>query len=399
MSSSTVRTQRAKPKQERHARGGVSPVPHKPATNDLETVVAPPGPAPTAGAFPGFSYHGGPVVKFPQLYASFWGSSWLAGAANLQRAARLGQFLTDLVASKYMNTLSQYGAGSGAGTGCFMRSNFVSNVPSSLTGTDLRNTLQSCIDAGALPEPNGNTCIVIYLADELAVNDPTDGIEMCEPTNDNAFGFHTFFATTAGNPCYFAVIPGLTNACLTDSCPGNDTGCSLHLAEAQEQRQTQVTSHEFSEMITDPELNAWWDANSGAEVGDICNGESATITVGPNTWTVQREYSKTDDQSTNGATFCVVEEPNPLPKLVPGPASSISAVARIQQLQAIAKFLPLPPVYFDAAAKTARTNEKDFQEFAVKLLHPFHHSDFIADAPGFLREFANVLEKMPKAKK
>jgi hypothetical protein len=396
MSSSSVGTQKAKPKHDRRARGGVSPVPHKPAGNDLETVVAPPGPVPAAAAFPGFSYHGGPVVKFPQIYASFWGSSWLAGAANLERAARLSQFLTDLGASKYMNVLSQYGASSGAGTACMLRSNFVSNVPNSLSGADLRNTLQACIDAKVLPEPNGNTCVVIYLADELAVNDPTDGIEMCEPTNDNAFGFHTYFTTTAGNACYFAVIPGLTNACLTESCPGNDAGCSLHLVETQEQRQTQVTSHEFAEMITDPELNAWWDSNSGAENGDICNGESATITVGPNTWTVQRQYSKTDDQATNGATICTVEAANPLPKLVPGPASSISAVARVQQLQAITKFLPLPPVYFDAATKTARSDEKEIRQFADKLLHPFHHSDLMADAPTFLRQFADVLDRTPR---
>jgi hypothetical protein len=396
MSSPSVGPEKAKPKHERRARGGVSPISHKPATNDLETIVAPPGPVPAAAAFPGFSYHGGPVVKFPQVYASYWGSSWLGSAANLERAARLSQFLTDMCASKYMNVLSQYGASSGAGTACMMRSNFVSNVPSNLTGADLRNTLQACINANVIPEPNGNTCVVIFLANEVAVNDTADGIQMCEPSNDNAFGFHTYFTTTAGHPCFFAVVPGLTNACLTESCPGNDGGCSLHLAETQEARQTQVTSHEFAEMITDPELNAWWDSNTGAENGDICNGESATITVGPNTWTVQRQYSKADDQSSNGATICVVEAPNPMPKLVPGPASSISAVARVHQLQAIAKFLPLPPVYFDAATKTARSEEKDLQAFATKLFHPFHHSDLMADVPGFLRQFASALEKTPK---
>jgi len=386
-----------KPAKVRRPYGGVSPAPGKPATNDLETVVQPTGPVPAAAAFPGFSYHGGPVVKFPQIYASFWGSSWLASAANLTRAARLSQFLTDLGASKYMNILSQYGASTGAGTACFMQASFVSNVPTNLSGNDLRNTIQAAINSGAIPEPNANTVLVLYLGDELAVNDPQDGIEMCEPTNDNAFGFHTFFTTAKGNPFYFAVIPGLTNACLTNSCPGNDGGCSLHLAETQEQRQTQVTSHEFSEMITDPELNAWFDSNSGAENGDICNGESGTITVGANTWTVQRMYSKTDDQNTNGATICVLGEPNPLPKLVPGPASSISQVSRIQQLQAITKFLPLPSVHFDAAKNTVTTDHKELQKFATNLFHPFHHSDFGANIPSFLRQFADVLEKTPKS--
>lgn len=90
-------------------------------------------------------------------------------------------------------------------------------------------------------------------------------------------------------------------------CP-DDGSCSLHLAETQEQRQTQVTSHEFAEITTDPELNAWFGSNG--ENGDICNGETDTITVGANTWTVQRTYSKTDDINTGGASFWAA---NPIP--------------------------------------------------------------------------------------
>src|SRR5260370_39035461 len=77
---------------------------------------------------------------------------------------------------------------------------------------------------------------------------------------------------------------------------------------------TLFRSHEFGEMITDPQLNAWWDSGGGEE-GDICNGESATIAVGANTWTVQKSYSKTDDVASNGANFCVVSHPSPHPKI------------------------------------------------------------------------------------
>lgn len=71
--SPTLAPKTAKNGAVRHAFGGVSPALHKPATRDLQTVVQPSGPVPAAAAFPGFSYHGGPVVKFPLLYASFWG--------------------------------------------------------------------------------------------------------------------------------------------------------------------------------------------------------------------------------------------------------------------------------------------------------------------------------------
>lgn len=189
---------------------------------------------------------------------------------------------------------------------------------------------------------------------------------------------------------YYAIIPGLTDACLKQSCK-SDTGCSLHLAETQEQRQTQVTSHEFGEMVTDPQLNAWWAPGAGEE-GDICNGESDSITVGTNTWTVQKSYSKTDDVATNGATFCVTTHATPLPKLA-GVMAARTAMARVQQLQAVAKILPLPSIYYDAQSNKITRKDEEVEAFAEKLLDPFHHADIVPNMPGLLRHFADVLEK------
>jgi hypothetical protein len=90
-------------------------------------------------------------------------------------------------------------------------------------------------------------------------------------------------------------------------------------SEAQEQRLTQVASHEFAEMTTDPQLNAWVDPVKG-ENGDICNGESDIITVGTHTWTVQRIYSKYDDIRSEGKAYCLSQAPAPEPRLSPGPA-------------------------------------------------------------------------------
>jgi hypothetical protein len=295
-----------------------------------------------------------------------------------------------------MNVFSQYGASNGAGGACFLGASFVTNVPNNMTDPQIRALIQTSVNAGVLPQPStpANTCVIIYLADNLAINDPADGLVLCEAANDTAFGYHDFFTTTAGPPMYYAIIPGLNNACLTSSCPGNDGGCSLHLAESQEQRQTQVTSHEFGEMISDPQLNAWYDPVRGEE-GDICNGQSATITVGANTWTVQRSYSKADDVASNGSSFCVVTHPTPLPKLA-GVSTAHSPMARVQQLQAMAKILPLPDVHFDAQTKAVTRKDDDVRAFAHKLLDPFHHTDVVADLPGLLRTFAGTLEKMPK---
>lgn len=298
-------------------RGGVSPRLHAPAIRGAhKRRKAPKG----AGKFPNFSYQGGPVIGMPDVRTSFWGALW-SDAAHQARAQRLSQFHQDLLNSGFMNVLTQYGVGQGAGkSGSFAGSTFISDVPNTLTDPLIRQTIQSAIDRGAVPEPNdpSNTALVIYLDENIGIDDPGDQLILCEPTNDNAFGYHDFFTTTAGHKFYYAVIPGLSDTCLQESCPAADSTCSLHLAQTVEQRQTQVASHEFAEMTTDPELDAWVDPQNG-ENGDICNGESATITVGANSWTVQRTYSKTDDQATNGQSFCLATATTPIPPLKPGP--------------------------------------------------------------------------------
>jgi hypothetical protein len=299
-------------------RGGVSSERGKPALQGRETVVEFAGPARVSAAHPNFSYHGGPVVSCAQVYSSFWGGAWQTDPEHIKLVGRLNQFLTDLVASKFMNVLHQYGVNGGV----FLRSTFVQGISPSLTDHDIQNIIQSLIDLKVLPEPTNATntiVLMIYLDDSTSVNDP-GGIVMCAAAGDDAFGYHSFFTTKAGHPFYYAVMPGLSDNCLKASC-SSDAGCSLHLAEAREQRLTQVTSHEFAELVTDPQLNAWFEGNAGGENGDICNGEAATISVGHDTWTVQRTYSKTDDINTDGASFCLAEAPAPIPLLSPGPSA------------------------------------------------------------------------------
>ena len=270
------------------------------------------------GAFPNFTYHGGRVIHEPQVFNIFLGD-WTS-AANQTRADRLNQFITDLMNSDYMNMLAQYGVGS---TGTLVNSVFVASNDHDLNRTDVETIFQTAINNGTIPEPtNQSNVYILFLDDASGVNGVfgTDDIVMCEATNDSAFGFHFHFTTTAGNELFYAVVPGLTNACLTNSCPGNDGGCSLHLAQTREERQTQVLSHEFSEMITNPDVegNEGWSEPSGPhENGDICNGQSGTITVGANSWNVQRMYSKYDDMQSNGATTCVLGSSFPLPSLLP----------------------------------------------------------------------------------
>src|SRR5438552_6456174 len=112
------------------SRGGVHAVPGAPAGRGLRTLVEPAKIVGVSAAFPNFTYHGGPVVKCPQIYATFWGGLWTSDPNHLLLAARITEFLRDLLSSKFMNVLSQYGVGFGAGVaGSFVRASFVTSVP------------------------------------------------------------------------------------------------------------------------------------------------------------------------------------------------------------------------------------------------------------------------------
>ena len=161
------------------------------------------GPVPAAPAHADFIWNGGPVLSCPMTYATFWGPSWTTSPSGLAEAARLSQFLQDLVNSQFMNVLSQYGVGSGPGTGLFMQASFITSVAANISDTDIHNILQGAINAGAIPEPpakNTTQCVVIYLDSSVAVRDNSLGISMCEPSGDNAFGYHYFFTTAKGTP-------------------------------------------------------------------------------------------------------------------------------------------------------------------------------------------------------
>ncbi len=74
------------------------------------------------------------------------------GAARLttDRATRLGQFLTDMMNSQYMNMLAQYGCGS---SGTLVSSVFIANTDHDLSDTDLHNLIQNAINGNTIPEP------------------------------------------------------------------------------------------------------------------------------------------------------------------------------------------------------------------------------------------------------
>ena len=138
--------------------GGVSPVPARP------TVRSPIGGAfPASGSNPDFKYNGGPIIVCPQVFVSYWGASW-SDATHQPMQQRINQFYIDLLNSNYMNMLSQYGTGMGARNGgAFVGSGVLTGITGDINGATIHGTIQSCIDAGAFPEPGPTTDNILMI--------------------------------------------------------------------------------------------------------------------------------------------------------------------------------------------------------------------------------------------
>ena len=84
--------------------------------------------------------------------------------------------------------------------------------------------------------------------------------------------YHGYFTNSSSQTVIYSNEPyGNTMACQTPSTPSPNGN---PVADAA----TTVATHELTEAITDPLLNAWYDA-SGNEIGDLC-----AYNYGANTW-------------------------------------------------------------------------------------------------------------------
>jgi hypothetical protein len=265
---------------------------------------------------------------------------------------------------------------------------------SDFTNDTITNWIQRLIDQGVIPDASdptslGTVVLMIFLDDTIELVDRgflggKSPIVMCEDASDTAYGYHWFFNTRSGNPMYYAVIPSLNDNCIRK-------GGSLDSSLSQEQRLTQVASHEFAEMCTDPQPFTGWNP----EIGDPCNGDSDTITVGQNIWTVQKIYSLANDDGYGEADPCVGSVPQHLPANSNGPQLLASALAQYRPGH-LDRLLPLPPVCVSARDGSAEVNAKDMRSYVSRLTHPLRHADLPLGVPGILRQAADIIETRNK---
>jgi hypothetical protein len=95
------------------------------------------------------------------------------------------------------------------------------------------------------------------------------------------------YGTCNGATIQIAYVPNTTGVAGCD--PGNFYNCNSYSQGTRSL--ANVTSHEFMEAITDPDLSAWYDS-SKSEIGDKCAWQfSSCVNLTGHSWQLQEEWS------------------------------------------------------------------------------------------------------------
>jgi hypothetical protein len=232
------------------------------------------------GGSPQLVDHGGPVLTSGTAVTPiFWGSSWSGYSGD--KMTGIDTFYAGVGGTSYAGTTTEYTDSSG----------YVSSKVTSSTHV---------IDSAVAPSGAPSTSQVLAVVANTIKNPVANGYYPVY--SDQRRGHAGFCAwhswgSIGGTPVEFAFFFNLDGDA---GCDPNDTlsGHSQGLAALGN-----VSGHELSETLTDPNANAWYD-NSGQENGDKCawtfSGRLAQFSNG-SLWKVQGNWSNA--AYTNGSSY------------------------------------------------------------------------------------------------
>jgi len=254
------------------------------------------------------TYYGGPVISNVAVVQVSWGSGVDATVTN-----NLPLFYADIVNSPYIDWLCEYNtnvrpvptSSQAIGRGTFyglltITPSVGATPPATVTNTQIQNELVAQINAGVLPQPtfdaqgHVNTVYMIHFPSGITItrDSSTSCVQFC--------AYH-YSVTINGIEVPYGVMPYIGSG---SACNGG-CGAGTYLQNIES-----VSSHELVEAITDTDVAlaatfaaplAWYGrsgCNPNGEIGDICNGSQASITVNGHTHTVQKQWS-------NRANACI----------------------------------------------------------------------------------------------
>jgi hypothetical protein len=231
----------------------------------------------SAGGTSNLVDHGGRVLATSNTYAIWWGTQ---SAFPSDAKTGIDALFNGLNGTSFLGIANQYMRGSTATTSFHTNWTDTSAPPSRnpSTSTIVAEACKAIQANGATPDPNA-----IYFV--FTSNFPGGHVNYCAWHSDG---------TCNGTTIQVAYMPNVTGMAGCD--PGNLYNCNSY---SQGTRAiANVTSHEYMEAITDPDLNAWYDS-SGSEIGDKCAWTfSSCVNLSTGNWQLQKEWS-------NSASGCV----------------------------------------------------------------------------------------------
>jgi len=211
----------------------------------------------------------------------FWGSNWSSTGFVGDKITGMDYFYSHVGGSGYAHTNYEYTDGSGH-----------VNTTSIAKGTDLR-------DATTTPTGPPSTSQVLAEIAKMTSNHPVA----------NAY-YPVYSGRSRGTANYCAWhSSGTINGIRVqfgfffslDGDPGCDPVAPTNLGHSQGlSALANVSGHELSEMLTDPQLNAWYD-QQGSENADKCAWTfSGLVTIGSQSWKIQGNWSNAAANASSG---------------------------------------------------------------------------------------------------
>lgn len=220
-----------------------------------------------AGSTPLLTWHSGPVMHGTTVQVIFWGTSWPGYRGD--KMTGLAGFYSGLGGTKYMGTNTEYSDASGT-------------VSSSVSYQG------QVTDSSAAPRHAPSTSAVLAEVAKLFPNPTPNGYY---PVYVDQMRGHAGYCawhssgTINGVRVQFGFFFNLDG----------DPGCDPQSTYGQSQGLAalgNVSGHEISEMVTDPQLNAWYDS-AGSENADKCawTFSGNAVSIGGQSWKIQGNFS------------------------------------------------------------------------------------------------------------
>ena len=231
-------------------------------------------------SIPHLKYYGGKVLKEPKFNSLYYGQYWRSKNGAAERRFN-DRFAKNFVGSKHIDVLKEYGVNKAEFTGSRLIP--ARTTPRSVDELQVKKLIWTEIGAGRAPKPDGETVYTVHLPPGTVLQS-SSGYSSLEGVG----GYHGSFDLSDGKRVYFAVI----------AYSQGDNG--IPFTANPRDNNSIVTSHEWVEAATDPDVNngklGWYDQRYG-EIGDIPINQGLPLEkvwgrIGK--YAVQKEWSNAD---------------------------------------------------------------------------------------------------------